>query len=781
MFKPRLDYYTGEDLSDLISEKDKSRAPYLIGKADDLIQRLVTGRPELRKRRAFFEGRRNPDDMAHLTEEHGIGNPGKVPFIPLMRNRIQVMKGQYLESGIPHTVGCSDSFSVGTYEQERLEKAVSEIANRLTADLQQRLQAAQQGQQPGAPQLLREEELKRLADDLSEFASSLEIQSQHVTTEILTNPECDTIAKMEQHLENLLVDAATNYVTEEGEPGLLAEHIVVPAGELYTDAPTNALNTKNATAAVRRMLLNKQDVLLRYGQRISDAERRTILGEHRMGGPWTALPLGGEKYLDFFAGGGSKMSTDYREWVAAQDFDHSELVEVFHVQWKACNKVWLVEEDKIPAGARLEATGATAESRALGSGQHLEEGGGMDAEDIDFRYREDLYEVVRIGDNIYCNMGRVAHPIRPTQKPWSCQLNYRGYRLDVSLIEATMDLQNNSDILHYFAQSIVANSGTKGLMFAVNDIPAELGNNVIERLQSAMRWRKMGIVPVNPFQTGGTKGQYSNNQTYDDTLNGQSLSGIKEFLEFYDEMASSITGINRQMLGAMAERDGKAVTEQAVMGATLITKPIFAAFDRLVGDALTDQLNLTRHSFAAASSVTNRLTLGEVGRKLFTIDAKKFPLATYRVYVRDGRQENKQMEGLKGMGLEFVKGQLLPAKAAFDMFFSKSLTEMKRGMLKTLNENEGQKQSQMQQQLEELQKQLEQREKELQGIKQGEAEREAQRVQFEGQKAANDTQRVEIEREKEEKKAENDAARVALERDQAVENSKPQSAEIRNK
>lgn len=783
MYKPATDYYYGQDLSDLVAEDEKNQPQYLIAKADDLIARLVTGRPELRRARNLFESRRDPRALEHLTDNYGIGNPGKVPFINLMRNRVLVLVGKFLEAEIPHQIACTDSISIGTLEQERFEFAMKEVVNRLVVGLNERVQQAQAGQQPAAPDQLKQARLKDLADSLDEFQSSIEIQAGHVTAELLLDQELGLRTKFAKHLENLLVEGATYFVTEEGESGLWGDHLVVSAGELFTDAPKSDPTTDRATAYVIRLLMSKQAVLTRWGAVLTETEKRTVLGNEQMGVPWTKLPMGGEKYLDFYDTQQS-YPEDYREWIRSLDGDTSDLVEVYLTRWKACNPVNLKKNpDQVPAGAQLATTGASLRGQQLGqAAQHLLDGGQVEADDVDERWREDLYEVARIGDNIYPpTMGRVEAPTRPVNKPWSCYLGLRGYRLDTSLVLQGEDLQEKSDILHYFAENIVANSGTKGSIIPINDIPLELGEDPIERMMQLLGYRKQGIIPINPMQLGGTKGQFSNYQNFDDTLTGQTLTGIQTFLQFYDDTASNITGVNRQMLGAIAERDGKATTEQAVAGATLITKPAFYLFDCLIADALTDLLNAGRRSVSQAAGTRQRLTLGEGGRRVFSIDAKKFSLATYRVQVVDGREQKQQMADMKSLGLELVKGQLLPAQQAVEMIFSKSLTETKRKVLRALKEKEQNDVAQMQQQIDELKQQLDQRSKELAGMDQGEQQRDQQRVQLEAQEVAIDKQRADQEAALGWAKDDKDGQRVALERDQAIANAAPQSAEIKNK
>jgi hypothetical protein len=263
VYKPATNFYNGQDLSDLVSEKEKNQPQYLIAKADDLIARLVTGRPELRRARNLFESRRDPRRMEHLTDNYGIGNPGKVPFINLFRNRVLVLIGKFLEAEIPSQIACTDSVSIGTLEQERFEYGMKELVSRLLSGVQERVQQAQQGQQPDTPELLKQNRLKELADSLEEFQSSIEIQAGHVLNELLLDQELGLKTKLAKHLENLLVEGATYFTTEEGEPGLWGDHKVISAGNIFSDAPPTDTTTENVTAYVQRELLNKQAVLTR--------------------------------------------------------------------------------------------------------------------------------------------------------------------------------------------------------------------------------------------------------------------------------------------------------------------------------------------------------------------------------------------------------------------------------------------------------------------------------------------------------------------------------------
>lgn len=783
MYKPNPDYYADEDISDLVSAADKGKAPYLIAMADELISRLVTGRPDLRHLRDLYEARRSPQAFAHLTHNYGIGNPGRVPFIPIVRNRIEYLKGKYLEAGIPHKVGCSNAFSMGLAQQEKVAFFLKEISQRLGNDISQQATAAQQGGEP-TPMSLNQEEIARIAEHGKKFQSSLEIDSQHVLTDIIENPEYRTLTHMEKHLENLLVEGETGFDTRPGEPGMLAEHHVIPAEQLYCDAPRKSRFSETATCFVRRERMSIQHVLSLHGHKISAEERRTIAGRHCIGGMWESMPLGAEKYLDFYRTetGDMAFQTDqYRNWVTQQDGNPSNMVEVFTVQWIATNEINLDKTpEEIPAAVQELGLAPELISKGRAHGLNNVAPGAKAKKNV--RYRQDLYEVVRIGSNIYPDMGKIENPVRPVNEPWRVRPTFRRYYLDLSLLSAASDSQDRSDIMHYFMENAGAMSGTKGSITPTSDIPLELGNTIQERIQASAGYRKLGQQLINPMQAGGTKGQFSNYQSFDDTIKGDTFTGFKMAIDLYDDTVSNLTGVNRQMLGDIAERDGKAVTEQAVTGGTVVTRPIFTLFDILMGDAFTDQLNYSRQSIklAAQPGGNNLVRLGQSGIRTFTIDADKFALGHFNVTVRNGQKERKQLENMTNMAKEFAVNQLLPPEEAIDSLFYDSVTEAREHLIGKLREGSAAKMQQLTQENEQLKKQMEQLQKQAESssgmqdqIAQAQVQQESQRIAIEDRAQRTDAAQGERE-------LELDAQRVALERDQAVVNAPKQSAEIRN-
>jgi len=148
-------------------------------------------------------------------------------------------------------------------------------------------------------------------------------------------------------------------------------------------------------------------------------------------------------------------------------------------------------------------------------------------------YRTDRYEAVRIGQNIYIELGKSENVIRSIEHPNRCHLSVNGMAYSdrngrpFSLVIATMPLQSKYNLLYYFRDSLIASSGVKGDFLDVAQLPSFLGKTPQERI---LKWvgykRKLGIGLIDTSQ----EGQGGNLNTiyggYDDTVSGNAIQAI---------------------------------------------------------------------------------------------------------------------------------------------------------------------------------------------------------------------------------------------------------------
>ena len=76
-------------------EKNSKEKQYIIDNIDRAINELVYEKTQIIKAYNYYHGKRDPEQFRHLEENYGIGTPTSIEFIPLARNHIDVLIGEY--------------------------------------------------------------------------------------------------------------------------------------------------------------------------------------------------------------------------------------------------------------------------------------------------------------------------------------------------------------------------------------------------------------------------------------------------------------------------------------------------------------------------------------------------------------------------------------------------------------------------------------------------------------------------------------------------------------
>ena len=103
-------------------------------------------------------------------------------------------------------------------------------------------------------------------------------------------------------------------------------------------------------------------------------------------------------------------------------------------------------------------------------------------------YVTNRYEGTRIGTSIFIPTGKVEEVSRSMDDPKDCSLSINGIFYSdrngdpFSLILATADLQDKFDVLNFYRDNIIAESGTVGDWVDVAYMPKFLGSDLPERL-----------------------------------------------------------------------------------------------------------------------------------------------------------------------------------------------------------------------------------------------------------------------------------------------------------
>lgn len=169
----------------------------------------------------------------------------------------------------------------------------------------------------------------------------------------------------------------------------------------------------------------------------------------------------------------------------------------------------------------------------------------------------------------------------------------------------------------------------------------------------------------------------------------------------------------REKLGDIEQRDAVTNVQTGIKNSAVITKQYFNTLDGLVKHLLTDMLNLCKISIK--DSFKGSLILGNRLTKIFTVIPEHVSFTDYDIHIGDSTDIVRDIELIKQMIMELMKGGLVSPELLFETVTTESLTEFRETGLASIRktkEETGQMQG-LQQQVAQYQDQLKQLQQQL--------------------------------------------------------------------
>ena len=184
-------------------------------------------------------------------------------------------------------------------------------------------------------------------------------------------------------------------------------------------------------------------------------------------------------------------------------------------------------------------------------------------------------------------------------------------------------------------------------------------------------------------------------------------------IESVESTTCSITGVFRERLNGIEQRDAVSNVKQGVTNSYTISKPYYQQMDLVITEILVDALNQAKTTWK--KGLTGTLILGEEQQYTFTALPEHFTITDYDLHVISSTQIMEEMQQIKGMLPDLMRGGIIGADVLMEVITSKSLSSMKYKVQKAIRiqKEENNQIQQLSQKLEEAQQQIEQMQGEL--------------------------------------------------------------------
>lgn len=681
----------------------------LIDYTNKTIAELVFPKWDLKKAYNYYNGKMDADQFRYLEENYGIGNPTSVEFIPLIRKHIDALVGEYLGTPILPKVSCKDSATLSKINREKEIK----IANDLLEFLQKRLknkllQFIQEGQQNPIIDNSVQQDIDNLKEELDQnFISEYEIAAQNVVEYLMQSKETDMLTKLKTLILDLLI---TGYTFFRAKPTVGNNNVtieVLSPLNTFPDKNPESPYIKDSKRIVVRKWLTKQEILNTYGKKLKKKDI-DLINES-----WQDAFDTSTYYIRSFSDSNGTPLTDGlqagREIVPGYPTGpyntyNYKLIPVYEVEWIETDKNFIMQR----------------------------------------------YKTVRIGESIYILYGKDENVIRSMDNPTKCSLSVNGIYFTnrgsepYSLVLACASLQDKYNILHFYRDNLIASSGNVGDWIDVSMLPKFLGNSMPERLQKFLAYKKTGIAPIDTSQEGRlSSGQAPINTIfngYDDTVKAPMIQAIQIAIDSIEQTASSITGVFRERLNGIQQKDAVTNVQTSMNNSFTITKQYYHQMDLVVEGILTDSLNEAKHVFK--NGLTGTIILGDKYQRIFTALPEYFTLSDYDIHIVTSDVITRQLEQLKQLVPDLIKSQIMGPDLIVEAVTTRSISDFKYKVLKAIKKQKEennqlmelqQQNEQMQQELQKSQKQIEQLQEKVERLNEAKIKIEAEKNQMQNE------------------------------------------------
>ncbi len=668
----------------------------LIDKTNEAIAELVYDKYELQKAYNYYNGKRDPEQFRYLEENFGIGSPTSVEFTPLLKKHVDALVGEYLGTPILPKVSCKDSDTISNITREKQLEITKGIVKFLKDHLSNAILSFIDGKDITDKAV--KTQLDKVIQDIDQsFISQYEIAAQNIIHYLMQSRETDLITKLRQLLTDLLITGYTFFRVKSSFSGTNVEIEVLNPLNTFVDRNPESPYVKKSYRAVIRKWMSKSQILAKYGKEISREDLKRLKDE------WRADDSAAV-YRRVYGDVCTVVNEDQNHETIPgyPDNEYSahrfQLIPVYDVEW-------------------LET-------------------------DDDFKMQR--YNTIRIGEEIYILRGLDKTAMRSKDDPSSCSLSVNGvYFLNrsqqpYSLILKCAHLQDRYDLLNYYRDNLIANSGTSGVIMDMSLLPTNLGVHWPERVQKWLAYKKAGIQWVDTTQEGRNDNGNAPLNTifngFDDTLKAQAVQAIELAIQSVEQTTSSITGVFRERLNGIETHDAVTNIKQGVANSYIVTKHYFQQMDLITCEILLDSLNQAKVTYK--KGLTGTIILGDKYQQIFTALPEHFTMTDFDIHITSSTKVMEDLQTIKAMIPEFIKSQQMDASIIFEALTAKSLTDLKYKVKKAMQvqKEENNQLQQLQQKLEETSQQAQQLQQELQKASQKIEKLDEQKLSLEQQK-----------------------------------------------
>lgn len=490
--------------------------------------------------------------------------------------------------------------------------------------------------------------------------------------------------------------------------------VLNPLGLIYDKSPdTKWIQDGNYAGYKTSMSIN--EIITQYGDDLSDEDLKKL--EDRLNGsmlnsssnPYENAAYNAESY--FFG-----LPVNWSDVAAyGQSKPTHQVLNVYHVEWKSLRKVYFASFQNAFNETQIDIIDAegfyipdyakrTTKMNRFGKGRRIIE---FDGYTLEEKWIPDVWEGVRIGNDIYCRLGRKSYQSRNIDNPNDVKLGYHGvaYSNMNSSIVSLMDRMKPFQYLYFLIvhrlKELIAKDKGKVFHFDVSMVDPRLDLD-----KTLYYLEKLDIDFFNPLQNADTPGAAQRGKVTGttDRSNVQHIANYVNLLQAIDAEISDVAGVTKQREGSASPYETATSNQNSIIQSSHITEIYFHTHAKLWEHVLNQLVQSAKECWKE-KGIRKQYVLDDLSIHLLDVAPEDIRAVDMGVFVSNSRKDQEIFQKLERLVEFALSSGSAKISDVVSMYKANSIAELENNIRTLEKRNERQQQAQQQAELD-AQKQM---------------------------------------------------------------------------
>lgn len=378
---------------------------------------------------------------------------------------------------------------------------------------------------------------------------------------------------------------------------------------------------------------------------------------------------------------------------------------VTHVEWRSFKKVFFIttsdpygeeqvtivnEDFQIPAGStKLSVPGPYNSKKTVYKFQDIT---------IEERWIPEIWEGVKIGEDIYTAIGPKQYQFRSMDDPYNNKLGYHGVATNatnangVSMMDRMKPFQYLFFIVAHKLKRLIARDKGQVFHLDLSMIPEKLG------LEKTLYYlEEMDLDLFNPLQNAESPGAYQRGKVAGSTdrSNMQHIMNYISLMDALDAQISDVAGITRQREGQTSPTEAVTNSQQNIIQSATITEVYFHPHYAVWKEVLSSLLQITQECWKH-KSVKKQYVLPDLSLSTLDVTPDGLVNSDFGVFVSDYIRDNEVFDTLRTLSQALLQNDKAKMSDIVRMIKTNSIEKLEQEIIQSEKEA-FQQQQQMQQ------------------------------------------------------------------------------------